>query len=389
MTGSLRRSPFQVTTLAIGFLFFVNGIVFAAWATNIPFIQKRYELSEVEIGTVLLVMAGGAVCFMSMTSFFIQRLGSRLVSMFATQCFSLALAITFYMENMAGLYLSVVLLGAANGTMDVAMNQQAALYEAKLRRPIMSRLHGCFSVGALAGAVATYFAVTMGVTPFQQATWILVSVLISGLSLYSFLLIDKPSGSDRGDGFSIGAFKNPTLLVLGFFSFLTMMSEGAIADWSALFLIDYSGLAAGVATLGFATYASLMIVGRLSGDGLTLFLGHRTLVQVSGSFTCVGILFVLFGNTVFLQFLGLALLGFGIANLVPVVFSNAAKLETVRPSSGIAFVSVAGYSGFLVGPALIGWLASLIGLDKSLLVVLIAGLTFVMGSRIFPAKKPS
>ena len=193
------------------------------------------------------------------------------------------------------------------------------------------------------------------------------------------------SGGDA-KGYSVSVATNYKLVLLGFLSCLTMMSEGAIADWSTLYLINYSGLPAGTAALGFGTYALLMIVGRFSGDELTRKIGYRMLGRASGVLTCLGILLVLFGGTIPLQFLGFALLGFGIANLVPVVFSNAARLENISPSAGIAFVSVAGYSGFLIGPALIGWLAEQIGLDKSLLVVLAAGLVFVLSSRVLPAR---
>ncbi|WP_185962296.1 MFS transporter [Palleronia caenipelagi] len=386
MTQFTRHLPLQPTTFAIGFLFFVNGIVFAAWATNIPFIQERYDLSEAQIGTVLLVIAAGAVVFMSMTSLFVRQFGSRLVSMVATQLFAAALAVAFYVESLTGLFLSVILLGAANGSMDVAMNQQAALYEAKQRRPIMSRLHGCFSIGALIGALTTYFAASVGVEPFQQAAAISLIVLGIGALLYSSLLADPTSVQNPKNGFSIELAKHRKLVLLGSLSCLAMMSEGAIADWSTLFLIEYSGLEAGTAALGFGTYALLMIVGRFSGDNLTSKIGYRVLGRLSGVLTCIGILLLLFGGTIPLQFFGFALLGFGIANLVPVVFSNAARLKSINPGAGIAFVSVAGYSGFLIGPAVIGWLAEHVGLDKSLLVVLAAGLVFVLSSRILPAK---
>ena len=383
----MNKAPFRsshcTTPVAIGFLFFVNGIVFASWATNIPFIQQRYDLTKGEIGTVLLLMAAGAVVFMTLTNRLVRWMGGRFVSMLATQCFAFALMATLWADTIPFLIVSVILLGAANGSMDVAMNRQAAQYETLIKQPIMSRFHGCFSVGALLGAVATFATDWVGASPVDQTVVTLVLVLGVGLALYSGLLTDRVESGKEQNHLSFELLKKDNLLVLGLLSFLTMMSEGAIADWSTLFLIDYSAMTSGTAALGFATYASTMIIGRLSGDQVTGRIGRRRLVQLSGGLTSLGIALVLFGWPTGMKFLGFAILGFGIANLVPVVFSTAATRNSVHPGSGITIVSVAGYSGFLVGPALIGWLAAVIGLDRSLLVVLVAGLAFLLMARIF------
>jgi fucose permease len=375
-----------VTTLAIGFVFFVNGIVFASWATNIPFIQERFALTKAEVGTLLLIMAAGAVAFMTVTAFLVQIFGSRRIAIGSTLTFACALAIALAVENLVLFVLSIITLGAANGSMDVAMNQQASLMEKRRGKPLMSRLHGCFSIGALVGAVSTFIAVRLGATPFQQTACIFLLICLLGFVLFPHLIVDKVDSIDRADRMSLSKLKHRGLIGLGFLSFLSMMSEGAIADWSTLFLVEYSGFSLDVAALGFATYAGLMIVGRFSGDQLTVLVGHRVLILISGVLTCLGTILVLGQINFVLQFIGFGLLGFGIANLVPVVFSNAGQLKGVTPGVGIAFVSVAGYSGFLIGPAVIGWFAEVIGLDKSLLIVLFSGAIFALASRYFPRR---
>lgn len=371
---------------AIGFLFLINGIVFASWATNIPFIQGLYDLSEKQIGTILLVMAAGAVVFMSMTGYAVQSFGSRTIAMISSLGFAAALVLVFASSSYLTLIITVILLGAANGSMDVAMNQQAALYEKKIERPIMSRFHGGFSVGALLGSIATYVSINLGASPFQQALVTLILILMIAWYLMPSLMPDLVQPIKQKRKISLRKIRAGTLWILGLFSFLTMLSEGAIADWSALFLIDFSMVDKDIAALGYAAFAATMIVGRFSGDKLSDLLGCRTLVLLSGALTTTGMSMVLWMPSLSMKLAGFAVLGLGIANLVPVIFSTASKLESVQPSVGIAFVSVCGYSGFLIGPAFIGGAASAIGLDVALTIVVAVGVTAIAISQTFPGR---
>ncbi len=375
----------RTRTLAIGLLFFVNGIVFASWATNIPFAQSTYHLNEGQIGGILLVMAAGAVVFMSITGYMIRTLGSRTTSMVSTLMFPLALVLVFSAQNFPAFILGVVLLGAANGSMDVVMNQQAAAYEKELGKPVMSTLHGCFSIGALMGSLATFITIAFGGSPLQQSLFVLCAIVILAIVLFPHLIPDETKSQRHSSHPSLKSLNNRKLWVFGTLSFLTMLSEGAIADWSAIYLIDYSDANADTAALGFGFYALLMIVGRFTGDRLSGWCGHRILVILSGSLIALGTAIVLGTSSLYVQFLGFGLLGFGVANLIPIIFSNSAKLKTVQPSLGIAFVSVCGYSGFLIGPAVIGGLATVIGLDSALLIIIIAGLAAIVTGSVFPS----
>ncbi|MEP3279948.1 MAG: MFS transporter [Stappiaceae bacterium] len=373
-------------TRAVGFLFFVNGIVFASWATNIPFIQSNYGLTEFQIGAVLLAMATGAIVFMLLTGWLTRIIGSRAMSMISTLMFPAAMVWVFGASDFTHFMVGVILLGAANGSMDVAMNQQAASHEKARARPIMSSLHGCFSIGALVGSLLTFGTIALGGTPVQQSFLVLCLVGALAIALFPNLIPGEQRSLARDHRLAPSGLRNKKLWIFGSLSFLTMLSEGAVADWSAIYLIEYTGVDADTAALGFGAYALLTIVARFSGDGLSNTLGHRAIIILSGSLTMFGIIVVLGTPLLYLQFLGFGLLGMGLANLIPVIFSNSAKLGTVHPGTGIAFVSVCGYSGFLLGPAAIGGLSPLIGLDGALLIVVAAGLVAILAASAFPSK---
>jgi fucose permease len=364
------------TLFAIAFPFFVNGVVFAAWATNIPHVQSTFELTKGEIGSLLLVVALGAVAFMSITAVVIQTRSAHQLCAISTFAFPLTLIFTLGTGQIEGLICAAICLGAANGSMDVTMNHLGTQIEAQLRRPIMSRLHGCFSIGALVGALTTYVAIKLGIPPMKQAICITVGIGLALICLYPAIPRTRTMQSARVKTSGTPLVKNRRLVLLAAMSFLTMLSEGAISDWSAVYLIEYKHVSTASAALAFGAYAALMIVGRLSGDWAVIRTGQPRIIAISGALTVVGIAFVLHSTTTAWHFIGFALLGLGIANLIPVIFSAASKLNGVLPSFGIAFVSVAGYSGFLVGPALLGWVSEWVGLDKALLVVLFSG--FVM-----------
>ncbi|MEP2781206.1 MAG: MFS transporter [Pseudoruegeria sp.] len=374
------------TLIAIAFPFFVNGVVFAAWATNIPHVQSTFELTKGEIGSLLLVVALGAVVFMSITAVVTQTRSAHLLCAISTFAFPCALIFTMGTGHVAGLICAAICLGAANGSMDVTMNHLGTQMEARLNRPIMSRLHGCFSIGALVGALTTYVAIELGFPPVQQAICMTMGIGLALIFLYPVLPRTNTTQSAAAKTPSTPFVKNRKLVLLAVMSFLTMLSEGAIADWTAVYLIEYKQISTASAALAFGTYAALMIVGRLSGDWAVTWIGQPRLIAISGALSMIGIAFVLHNTSTALHFLGFGLLGFGIANLIPVIFRAASKLSGVSPSFGIAFVSVAGYSGFLVGPALMGWVSQWIGLDRALLVVLFSGFAMFCAAPSFSRK---
>ncbi|WP_419697245.1 MFS transporter (plasmid) [Mesorhizobium muleiense] len=372
---------------AVGFQFFINGVVFAAWATNIPHVRRVYGLNSAEIGIVLLIMAAGAVLFMSLTGYLVQVFGSRRISILSALLFPAALGLVFAVPNYLAFLCSIVLFGAANGSMDVSMNHQAAMVEKYVSVPIMSLLHGFFSIGALAGSFLTFGFIGGGLHPVTQAIALLTGILVVAWWLFPHLVVDAAADTSSRHTLAIGALRDGKLFMFGILSFLTMMSDGAIADWSTEYLIHYSKATPQTATLGYAVFSLLMIAGRMSGDRVVRAIGCRALMAISGSLASAGMTIALFTPSFAAQLVGFALVGLGIANMVPIIFSNAARVDSVPPSVGIAFVSVCGYSGFVVGPPVIGGTAHALGLDRALLVIIAIGVIVACASVIFGRRR--
>lgn len=380
---------FDPALAAIAFLFLVNGLVFGAWATNIPHIKSAFGLGEAGVGTVLLAVAAGAVAFMTLCGAATRRLGSRGLSMISALVFAAALPLVFLAGSLPALYAAAVMLGAGTGAMDVTMNQQASLLELQRGRAVMSGLHGGFSIGTFGGALLTYGAGLAGIPPLGEALWLLAAIAAAAVLLFPHLLADQPepkagcSGRRRG-----GMFGHLALWALGLLSFLTMMSEGGIADWSTLYVLEHSDAPPGQAPLGFAAYSALMILARLTGDRMVMRLGPRAVVRLSGGLVALGMALALSSGAFAAQLAGFAVTGFGIANLIPVIFSGAARLPGLPRGAGITFVSVAGYSGFLIGPVLISGAAEAWGLDRALLVIVLVGVVMAGAARRFPPGRP-
>lgn len=381
---------FDAAYAAILFLFLVNGVVFGAWATNIPHIKSAFGLGEAGVGSVLLAVAAGAVAFMTLCGIATRHFGSRGLSMASALLFAGALPLVFLAGSLPALYAAAVLLGAGTGAMDVTMNQQACLLEAQRGRSVMSGLHGGFSIGAFAGALLTYAFGLAGVSPLGEALWLLAVIAAAAALLFRHLLADHPEPRRQQDGGRRGGvFGHPALWVLGLLSFLTMMSEGGIADWSTLYVLEYSDAPAEQAPLGYAAYSALMILARLTGDRMVMRTGARAVVVLSGVLLALGMGLALSSGLFWVQLSGLAVTGFGIANLIPVIFSGAARLPGLPRGAGITFVSVAGYSGFLIGPVLISGAAEVWGLDRALIVIVLVGLVMVLAARRFPPRRPA
>jgi len=240
---------------AVSTVFFINGAVLASWVPHIPAVKARHAIGDGQLGLVLLCMALGAVLALPLAGWLVDRFGSRIMTSVAAVGFCLALPLPVISPNLAVLSLALALLGACNGTLDVSMNAQAIVVERQYRRPIMSSFHGLFSLGGVVGAGTAGLAMSLGVGDSQHvALTALVSVCGMGWSL-RWLAPSSPA-DQRSDP----VFARPTgrLLGLGLLAFAGLLAEGAMADWSAVYLHDALKSSPAVAAAGFAVFSLTM-----------------------------------------------------------------------------------------------------------------------------------
>ena len=372
---------FYKARLAISFIFLTNGMGFASIAPHLPWLQNKFQLTESEMGLLLLCHAIGAVTMMLFAGRVIHSFGSRLPVIVGGCLLILLLPLIFWLDQIQVIIIALIIAGAGIGTMDVAMNAQAVMVENGLEKPIMSSFHGVWSLGAMTGGATATFALTIGFKPLQHVVFSsFILMLILGVSSFSMI----PSGQEEK------AEKTPLLLKpsgkvlsLGLLCLLGMVAEGTAVDWSAIYSSSVLGASPSQAALTFTIFTMTMMIGRLTGDWVILKLGRVQLIRYTSLLGAVGLGVGLFLGTTFSAWLGFACLGFGLSNIVPIMFGQASRIPGVAAGTGIAGVATLGYCGFLLGPPTIGFLAELIGLQGALgLIVIFCLILGVFSPRI-------
>jgi MFS family permease len=359
--------------LAVAVVFFANGLVLASWLPHIPAVKAAHGISDGELGPVLLGMAVGAMLALPVAGFLVARFGSRRMTSAAAIALCLALPLPLVAPRVLVLGTSLVLLGAANATLDVSMNAQAVAVEAGYGRAIMSSFHGLFSLGGLVGAALAGGAMAAGMGDVAHVAVMAAACLAAVLGCLPFLLPSPAAFARPGP-----VFVRPrgALLALGALAFCGLIAEGAMGDWSAVYLHDTLGSSPALASAGFAACSLAMAAGRFTGDRLVGRYGAEGVLRMSSAVAAIGLAAALGVGTPASGVLGFGLVGLGIANVIPILFSAAGRIPGTEAGVALAAVATTGYFGFLVGPPLIGMVADVTGLRVALGIV--AGLCGVI-----------
>ncbi|GAB4432380.1 MAG: MFS transporter [Anaerolineae bacterium] len=366
---------------AVVAMFFANGALLANWLSRIPQIQANLAMSEGDLGLVLMGMAIGVLTALTMSGGLIARFGSRAVTAGGGVLVCLLLPFFALMPNAVALWVNLFLYGAAMSIMDVAMNAQGVDVERALGRSVMSSFHASFSiggfVGAATGAVMAYFAIGPALHFAIAAAGFLPVVLLAATRL---LPTEPATGAEDGSG---PVFRLPARVLwpLGAVAFCSSIGEGAMADWSAVYLKSIVGATDSVAAFGFAAFSITMTGGRLLGDNLAMRFGAASLVRAGGVAALAGLLLAILLPQVAPVLLGFAAVGAGLSIVVPLAFSAAGNVPGLPSGVGIAGVATIGYAGFLAGPPAIGLVAEVTSLRVAMLLVLL-----LVGSLIFTSR---
>ena len=363
-------------------LFLVNGLGIGAWAVEIPRIKDRLALTEAALGSALFVFALGAILAMALSSPLARRFGSGRTSLWLGCAFVLALPLPALVPGYALLCAALFALGAASGALDVSMNGHACSLETRWRGPIMSSFHAAWSLGGLLGAGlgAALQGAGQGVAAGLGWPALVLGLMVAGAA--PGLRDGPPEAGPAVPGAGL-ALPSAAVAKLAALAFVCMMVEGAVGDWSAVFLRAALPARAGAAALGYSSFALAMAACRVVGDAWVRRLGTRTVIALGGFLAAVGFALVLGLPSVATACAGFALVGFGLANTVPLIFSAAGR-STEVPAAGIAMAATAGYAGLLVGPPVIGFGAGLVGLRLALagLLVAMVGVALVGGRAV-------
>ena len=349
-------------------IFLICGTATSSWAPIVPFAKANLGVDEAALGLILLALGGGSMVAMPLAGLAIHNWGSRPVIAAAVlvSCAALPLLAVHISPLLLGA--TVFAFGAALGAMDVAMNAQAIVVQEAMGRPIMSGFHAFFSVGGLLGAAIMTVLLGAGYSLQMSALMISATLLIVGLANQSQFLPDRGASSTHvTPAFTI--VPSSRVLLLGSLCFISFLAEGAVLDWSAVFLRELRQVDIAVAGIGYAAFSIAMIAGRLTGDRLTDHLGTIPMLRI-GSAVCAGgfVAVALIPHSA-AALIGFVLIGLGASNIVPVLFSAAGRVPGVPSSIALATVTTIAYAGLLVGPALIGFVAEWTSLPAAFLLV--------------------
>lgn len=344
----------QIATRAI---FFLAGLGMAAWAPLIPFVKARLGIDDGALGLLLFCLAAGSMAIMPFAGYLIAKLGYRavLLGAGALLCIDLPLLALLDAPLLMGAALGVF--GAVNGIMDVAMNSQAIIVERKSGQAKMSGFHGFYSLGGIAGAGGVSLLLLAGLAPTQAIGLIALLIAILLLIVAGDLLAHGGIGERRRGG-ARWALAHGKILFIALLCFFVFLTEGAMLDWSALFLHAERGVAKSQAGIGFTLYAVAVACGRLYGDRLIGAIGRFRTLLLGSLCAAAGVLLTVTVPLASAAFGGLMLAGLGIANIVPILFNAVGNQKQVPPGQAFPAVTLVGYLGLLTGPALIGFIAN-------------------------------
>jgi MFS family permease len=350
--------------VAVSALFLANGYVVGNWAPRIPSFKADLGIDEGTLGLMILAFGLGSLAAMPLVGVAVAREGSRRAAFAGAFAIAPLMAIITLAPGLWTAAAALALTGALIGGMDVAMNANAVAVERRMGRAIMSSCHGFWSLGGLIGA-ATGGVLIGRVGVWGHAGVVLVAVLAFAALAWPAALRDAPApvaAAEQGPRGRAGIGLLLPAGLLGVVALFSMTPEGAVLDWSALYVRQELGGSVEAAGLAFAGFSATMALMRFSGDLIRDRLGAVTTLRVSTLVAGTGLLLAAAADSVAGAVLGFAVAGLGIANMVPIAFSAAGNLPGLPPGIGISIVTFMGYSGLLFAPSLIGFVAEHTGL---------------------------
>jgi predicted MFS family arabinose efflux permease len=363
-TASIREIPGRQEQLSTRIVFFIAGFGMAAWAPLVPFAKTRANIDDGLLGLLLLCLGAGSIVAMPLAGALAARFGCRLVIALSTGLICLTLPFLATVSVLPQLVASLLIFGAGVGCLDVSMNIQAVIVERASGQTMMSGFHGLFSLGGIAGAAGITVLLGAGASPLTAVSCVIAGIAVALALSASHLL---PYGS-KTEGPTFALPHGPVLFI-GVLCFILFLTEGALLDWSAVFLTSVRGMDASQAGFGYAAFALTMTTGRLTGDRVVRRVGPIRIVIFGALCAAAGVALATLISSWQVALLGYALVGLGCSNIVPVLFSSVGR-QTIMPENvAIPAITTLGYAGILVGPAAIGFVSHNTNLQTAFMIL--------------------
>ncbi len=366
---------------AVSAAFLIHATVSGTWAPRLPAIKESLGLSDGELGTALVGLAIGLVVGTRLAGAPVDRFGSRPVMRVGFPLLAATLLLPGLADSLVTLLLSLFVLGLASGALDVAMNAQGIEVERHLGRPILSGLHGLWSVGLGIGAGLAALAAAFGVDPLEQFAVVAAVLVAASFAFLRGLLPAATREPGESEEQHVPVRWTLVLVLLGVIAFCSFVGEGAASDWSAVYMTQELGTSQALGALAFAAFAVTMATARFVVDPLRSRLGNVVLVRGGSLIAAAGLGSALLVHEPAAGIAGFALLGLGLAPVVPIAFSAAGDLDPRATGRLVGRVATTGYVGSVAGPIAIGWLAEATSLRLSLGLVVLLALVIAVSAR--------
>ncbi len=381
---SLSRSN-RVYRVAVGCLFFLQGICFASWASRIPSIQQSLGLSETALGGVLFALPIGSLLGLPLSGWLIARYGSRRVAACTLVLYACLLTGIGLSPSVWLLIPTLIFFGIAGNMANIAINTQAVAVESRYSRSIMASFHGLWSLAGFTAAGIGSFMIARQVITLHHFLFIGAGMALVLAFVFPYLITEeqKPDTANK-------LFYKPDaeLLRLGIIAFCCMICEGAMFDWSGIYFQKVVQPGEDWVGAGYTAFMLMMALGRFLADRVVVRLGFHKTLQLSSALIVSGLLLAVLLPDLLTAIGGFLLVGLGVSSVVPLVYSQAGRSKTLSPGHALATVSSIGFLGFLVGPPLIGIIAGASSLRFSFAAIAVFGsAVFILGGRKHPIPK--
>lgn len=355
----------------VAIVFFVYGAVLATWVSRIPLIKEELELDTAQLSLALLGSPVGLILAMQAVAVLVERHTSAVVTRAALVGACVAVVLPGVAWNLGSLAAALLLLGFSLGSLDIAMNTQGVAVERGYARPVMSGIHAMYSVGVLAGAGVGALAASAEVDPlahFAVAAAILAILGLLGARTLLGAAADQPAEAEDADRPALRLAQHPGLIALGFVAFCCLFAEGAVDDWSGVYLREEQGASLGVAALGAAAAGAGMAIGRFGGDAVIARFGRPATLWWSSLVAGAGMTLAVLAPAPGVAIAAYFVLGLGVATIVPIAFTLAGTHPGVPPAWAISRVTTLGYAGLFASPPLVGFVAQASSLTTALAI---------------------
>jgi MFS family permease len=357
------------------------GLAAGAWGVHVPSIKAHYALDERALAGALLATTIGSLLTLTIAGRAVGRLGARNTSVVAGWGFCLALGLSLVLPGFWALIPAMVLLGASESVFDVAINAEGTTLETLSNRAVMSGFHGMFSLGAMIGAASSAIMIRAAVPSWIQLAAIGIAIATSILVSSRGMLASHPHTEPSQAHFT---WPKGALLVVGILICFGMLAEGVMYNWSVLYVSQELHSPQERAALAYVAFAGATAAMRFAGDSVRARVSERTMLVAGPTLSALAMLAVLLIARPWFAMVGFALVGVGLATIVPILYNAATRVPGVSRAAAIASVSSIGYMGFMIGPPIIGAIAHATTLTIAMGTLIVSALILIIGARSVP-----